>query len=137
MLSAQNSNVHLLHLIVAAGVSCSANWTLRVSNPSVLFLPKFHCGLNFIEQCWGYAKQIYRFFPESSREEDLECNVRKALALVPLKMMRRFGNRSKKFVDAYHKGLNGRQAAWAARKYKGHRIIPESILRELEEAGII
>jgi transposase len=32
----------------------------------VIFLPKFHCKLNFIEQCWGYAKHIYQLNPESS-----------------------------------------------------------------------
>jgi hypothetical protein len=51
-------------------------------------------------------------------------------------MFFRFGNRSSKFADAYAKGLNGRQAAWAAHKYRGHRVIPESILEELEAAGI-
>lgn len=35
-------------------------------------------------------------------------------------------------MDAYIKGLNGAQAAWAARKYHGHRVLPENILRELD-----
>lgn len=39
-------------------------------------------------------------------------------------------------MDAYHKGLNGAQAAWAAKKYRGHRVIPEHILNELLAAGI-
>jgi hypothetical protein len=83
-----------------AGVESILESHCRARDFSVLFLPKFHCELNVIEQCRGYAKRIYRFFPESSREEDLERNVREALASVPLEMMRRFGNRSKKFVDA-------------------------------------
>jgi len=36
------------------------------------------------------------------------------------------------FVDAYQRGLNGSQAAWAAKKYHGHHILPPSILSELD-----
>lgn len=39
-------------------------------------------------------------------------------------------------MDAYRKGLNGRQAAWAAKKYQGHRTIPDTILAELEKANV-
>jgi hypothetical protein len=54
----------------------------------VLFLPKFHPELNFIEQCWGRAKWSYRQLPASLREEDLEMNALKSLNLVPLPLMR-------------------------------------------------
>jgi hypothetical protein len=39
-------------------------------------------------------------------------------------------------MDAYRKGLNGQQAAWAAKKYRGHRVIPEAILQDLIWADI-
>ena len=41
-----------------------------------------------------------------------------------------------RFMDAYRKGLNRNQGAWANKKYRGHRIIPDSILEELEKANI-
>lgn len=47
-----------------------------------------------------------------------------------------FATRSLRFMDAYHKGLNGKQAVWSAKKYRGHRVIPESILSELSMAGV-
>ena len=45
--------------------------------------------------------------------------------------------RALRFMDAYDQGLNGRQAAWAARKYRGHRVLPVSIMDELEKAGVV
>ena len=74
----------------------------------VLFLPKFHCELNFIEQCWGFAKRTYRKYPESSKEADLEKNVIDALASVPIESMRRcIKSKSHEFLltDGFIPGL--------------------------------
>ena len=48
----------------------------------------------------------------------------------------RFANRSARFMHAYKLGLNGQQTSWANKKYHGHRVLPLSIIRELEEANI-
>ncbi|KAI0728277.1 hypothetical protein C8Q72DRAFT_780197 [Fomitopsis betulina] len=39
------------------------------------------------------------------------------------------------FMDAYAKGLNGTQAAWAAKKYCSHHTLPNSLMEDLEAAA--
>ncbi|KAI5993568.1 hypothetical protein EDD15DRAFT_2167169 [Pisolithus albus] len=76
-----------------ANVDSLLESSCRVQGFNVVFLPKFHCELNFIEH---------------------------------------FAIRSARFIDAYRNGLDGRQAAWAVKRYRGHRVIPEGILKELD-----
>lgn len=39
-------------------------------------------------------------------------------------MTRRFYRRSMRMAQAYELGLNGKQAMWADKKYRGHRTLP-------------
>ena len=45
-----------------------------------------------------------------------------------------FAMQACQFIDAYAKGLQGKGAAWAAKKYRSHRVLPEFILKEFEDA---
>ncbi|TFK87877.1 hypothetical protein K466DRAFT_490103 [Polyporus arcularius HHB13444] len=98
-----------------------------------VFLPKFHCELNPIEQCWCVAKRTYWEFPPSSLEADLEQNMVKALNAVTVQHVRKFYNRTQRFMDAYRKGLMGDGASWAAKRYSGHRTLPHNILAQFDK----
>lgn len=63
--------------------------TCKSSGFQVLFLPKFHCELNFIEQCWGTAKRYYCLLPPSSKEDVLSSNVLASLDQIEIIQMRR------------------------------------------------
>ena len=56
----------------------------------MIFYPKFHCEVSFIEQCWGFTKRVYCEFPASLAEADLKKNVILTLNAVPLDSMRRY-----------------------------------------------
>ncbi|THU81889.1 hypothetical protein K435DRAFT_692679, partial [Dendrothele bispora CBS 962.96] len=128
---------HALNEPDFAGVKSMLETACNAQGVQVWYLPKFHCELNPIEQCWGYAKRLYRLCPESSLEADLERNTLSSLNAIPLICIRRFCNRALRYTDAYEKGLNGREAAYAAKRYRGHRAIPKDYLKDFEKSGAL
>lgn len=72
------------------GVRSMLDEVCSAQGVQLIYLPKYHCELNFIEQCWGYAKRVYREFPVSALDADLERNVVAALESVPIHSMRRY-----------------------------------------------
>ncbi|KAJ7361099.1 hypothetical protein DFH08DRAFT_684074, partial [Mycena albidolilacea] len=59
-----------------------------------------------------------------SNEDQPSKRSRNASESVPLASMRRFAVQSSRFADAYFHGLDGADAAWANKKYRGHRALP-------------
>ena len=104
-----------------------------------IFLPKFHCELNFIEYFWGTTKRYLR--------ENCDCtfmtlrdNMPKALASVGLDSIWKWEHRMKQWMEAYRTGLGARDAqfqvqAFSLRKYKSHRRITESVANAVERGG--
>ncbi|KAH9042364.1 hypothetical protein EDB84DRAFT_1266827, partial [Lactarius hengduanensis] len=45
----------------------------------------------------------------------------------------RFANRAARFITAYRDGLSGAQAAWANKKYHGHRALPPQSILEAKD----
>ncbi|KAG1761235.1 hypothetical protein EDD22DRAFT_780094, partial [Suillus occidentalis] len=48
----------------------------------------------------------------------------------------RFSTWSLRFMDAYHKGLDGKQAAWALKRYRDHQVLLETMMAELKTTGL-
>ena len=85
-----------------------------------IFCPKFHCELNYIEFFWGAVKRYTRENCNYSFV-DLEDTIKAGLNSISLTAIRRFANRSRRWIDAYIDGLNDWQQAFVEGQEGSHR----------------
>jgi hypothetical protein len=97
----------LEHVIVQAG-------------HEVIFYPKFHCELNYIEYYWAVVKCYTRENCKYSFTE-LEKTVLEGLNAIDIKTIRRFADRSKRWLMAYINDLSADQRTYAEKEYKSHK----------------
>ena len=45
----------------------------------------------------------------------------------------RFANRAAQFISAYQQGLTGAEAAWANKRYHGHRTLPAELVAQQQK----
>jgi hypothetical protein len=83
------------------------------------------------KQYWGWVKYRYRQVPKKTFEDAKKATF-DALDSCPTDVIRRFMNRSWRFMEAYRIGLKGKAAAWAVRKQKGHRTISQTAMMHLD-----
>ncbi|CAG8718221.1 13358_t:CDS:2 [Rhizophagus irregularis] len=61
----------------------------------------------------------------------LQRTVSLALASVPLTTIRRYARKAFRYMDVYRKGLTGKAAEFAVKKYRSHRRVPDSVLQSV------
>ena len=95
-----------------------------------LFLPKYHCKLNFIEYFWGAVKKYLR----DNTDYTFKClqdNVPKAMASVLLTTIQKWEQRTIWWCEAYRSGKGAKEAQIAVKKFsskqfKSHRRVTEA-----------
>ena len=116
----QQQKSHIQEVIENAGHLC-------------IFLPKFHCELNFIEYFWGKVKKYLRDNCDGTFDT-LKINMPLAMQSVQLSTIRLWEHRMHRWMEAYRTGLDTKDAQFRVRqfsstKYKSHRRAPEMLAR--------
>ena len=94
--------------------------------------PKFHYKLNYIKWYWRATKRYARENCDYSWS-GLQYVVPAALESISTITIRKFARKVWRYMNLYKKGITGKLAEYAIKKYKSHCYIPEYVLVELNK----
>lgn len=104
--------------------------TVENSGHKIIFYPKFHCEMNYIEMYWCYVKSQLRK-QCSFNFKDLQAKLPMYLETVPLQFYQRAYRHCLRVMSAYRVGLEGPLLDYAVRQYSSHRKIPEALVNQI------
>jgi len=110
--------------------------TIEGAGHLCIFLPKFHCELNFIECFWGKAKKYIRDNCDGTFET-LKKNLPLALQSVQLSTIRLWEHCMHQWMNAYRARLDTKAAQiqvreFSSKRYKSHRRVPKAVAQSLD-----
>jgi hypothetical protein len=89
----------------------------------VIFYPKFHCELNFIELMWSRLKATLRA-ECSFNFAELKLRLPNALETFSIPFTKKVLRHCLRYMQGYRRGLTGQLLRYAVKKYRGHRVLP-------------
>lgn len=104
----------------------------------LIFIPKFHAELNFIERYWGRAKKFMRWHCDQSWDS-VRPTFKEALGEgnCSLSLIRKYARICWRYMDAYRRGLTGQLADYAVRKAKSHRMVSAALDRQMDLLDVL
>lgn len=99
----------------------------------IIFYPKYHCELNYIEMVWGWVKSHHRRTC-TYNYKDLKERLPKTFDdLLDVSFVRKVFQHCLRFMSGYRQNLEGPLLDYAMRKYTSHRVVPIGVAEELSK----
>ena len=110
--------------------------TIEATGHLCIFLPKFHCELNFIKFFLGAVKKYLREHCDYSYS-GLQENIPKALESVELSTICKWEHHMIWWMHAYRGGKTGKEAQkqvkqFSSWRYNSHHCVPETVARAFD-----
>jgi hypothetical protein len=101
----------------------------------IIFFPKFHCELNYIEMVWAKVKGTIRADCNNYSLDEMYAKLVELLQNIPLEYVRKVERRCFRFMHGYQLNMSGPLLDYAMKSFSSHRMFPSrQVVQDIEVA---